>query len=516
MMDRLSKSENAALNFTCSILLQVITAIIGLFLPKLMIGEFGSDVNGLITSITHFLSYISLVEGGIGAIFRASLYKPLARNDNDQLSRVVVTQKRFYRRLGFFFILYVVILSIIYPLIVKTDVDHQYIVILILIICVGTALEYFISLPYTALITADQHVRIVSVVSILTITINFFTSIILIRLHCSFVAVKTATCVIMTAKPLLYSLYVKKNYKLDPNAIPDDSILEQRWNGMVHHIAYFLHSNIDIMLLTVFVGTGAVSVYSIYFAIISGIQKVLSAFSSGVSAGIGHLLWDSDEKRINEVVDEYEFTYGMSATVLFSITIVLIVPFVRIYSRNISDENYIAPLFAYTLVLAQWLYCFRHMYSLISDSANMFKKTQYGAIMESGLNLIVSLILLFVFDSVEMKLFGIAFGTLVGMLSRYLFEIVFLSRNVLKRPIWKPFKMLLSSVFIMIITVLITNIWIPSTIDTYTKWVTIAVVVSVTSLVSFVLVAFFLYKRELMSLCRRLSNLWRKINGKNR
>ena len=40
---------------------------------------YGSDVNGLVSSITQFLGYIALVEGGVGGVIRAALYKPLAK-----------------------------------------------------------------------------------------------------------------------------------------------------------------------------------------------------------------------------------------------------------------------------------------------------------------------------------------------------------------------------------------------------------------------------------------------------
>lgn len=516
MRRTLNKTENALLNFITSILLQVVTAAIGLVLPKLMIEEYGSDINGLITSITHFLSYISLVEGGIGAVFRASLYKPLAQKDNEGLSRVVLTQKKFYRKIGYYFLVYVFLLAIIYPRIAKSDVDNWFILIILLIVSVGTALEYFISLPYVALITADQHVRVVSIISIITVVFNFIISVVLIKMHLSVVCVKISTCIIMAVKPCFYTRYVKKQYSINKNVLPDNDILSQRWSGMVHHIAYFLHSNVDIMLLTIFVGTSSVSVYSVYYSVISGIQKVLSSFSSGVSAGIGHLLWDSDKNKINKVIDEYEFTYGMAATVLYTITLIMIVPFVRIYTRKITDENYIVPLFAYTLVIAQWIYCFRHMYSTISDSANMFKKTQVGAILESAINLIVSVFLLFFFESVEYKLFGIALGTLLGMFSRYIFEIFFLSKNVVKRPLNKPLKLFVSALMIMIVSVMISKSVLWFSVDSFGSWIEAAIIVSIVTLSLFFGISFLFFKNELYGLTRRIVRVWRKKNGENK
>ena len=72
------RTKNATLNIAFSLILQLVTFVRGLILPRIIIPIYGSDVNGLISSIAQFLTYISLLEAGVGSIFRTSLYKPLA------------------------------------------------------------------------------------------------------------------------------------------------------------------------------------------------------------------------------------------------------------------------------------------------------------------------------------------------------------------------------------------------------------------------------------------------------
>ena len=82
-------------------------------------------------------------------------------------------------------------------------------------------------------------------------------------------------------RPVFYVKYVKKHYKLD-NSIPEDNeALKQKWNGMIHHIAYYIHSNTDIAILTVFISTKVVSVYNIYSAIIIGMERIVTSVTSG-------------------------------------------------------------------------------------------------------------------------------------------------------------------------------------------------------------------------------------------
>ena len=56
------RSKKAILNIISSLMMQITILICGFVVPKLIITNFGSNVNGLISSITQFLAYISLLE----------------------------------------------------------------------------------------------------------------------------------------------------------------------------------------------------------------------------------------------------------------------------------------------------------------------------------------------------------------------------------------------------------------------------------------------------------------------
>ena len=100
--------KRTLLNIFSSIILQIVAMGCGLIIPKLILSTFGSEVNGLISSLNQFLSYISLVEGGLGSVILAALYFPLAKNDNKKLSAVVNAANHFFRVIAYIFIVYCV------------------------------------------------------------------------------------------------------------------------------------------------------------------------------------------------------------------------------------------------------------------------------------------------------------------------------------------------------------------------------------------------------------------------
>ena len=149
-------------NIYSSVLLQIVTIINGLVVPRIVLTHFGSDVNGLVSSITQLLSYITIIEGGIGAVIMSALYKPLAENDWKSVSSIIVASRSFFRKLAAFFIVYVLLLSFIGCRLLWNQFDYYYVFSLIVIISMHLFIQYYFSVSYKILLNADRKLFIVS------------------------------------------------------------------------------------------------------------------------------------------------------------------------------------------------------------------------------------------------------------------------------------------------------------------------------------------------------------------
>ncbi|NJE41514.1 sugar isomerase, partial [Faecalicoccus pleomorphus] len=87
-------------NTVSSLIFQVTTIVCGFILPRLILNAFGSNVNGLVNSITQFLGIISFLELGVGAVVQSALYKPLAENSQNDVSKIISSANKFFRRLA--------------------------------------------------------------------------------------------------------------------------------------------------------------------------------------------------------------------------------------------------------------------------------------------------------------------------------------------------------------------------------------------------------------------------------
>lgn len=140
------RGKATLLNIISGLLLQCCTLISGFVIPRIILTYFGSNVNGLVSSLNQFLSYITLVEGGISGVIIANLYKPLVDGDNDKLSSVMVTSDRFYKKIGCIFIVYSVALACLYPVIFKQEFSYLYVASLTIVLSINLLIQYMFSL----------------------------------------------------------------------------------------------------------------------------------------------------------------------------------------------------------------------------------------------------------------------------------------------------------------------------------------------------------------------------------
>ena len=284
------RSKNAVLNIVSALVLQVVTIICGFIVPKMIIMNFGSNVNGLIVSITKFLGYIVLLEAGFGPVVKAILYKPIADRDKTKIQEILKASEKFFKTIAYIFIAYLIALCVILPMIVSTEFDTLFTISLIIIIAISTFAEYFLGMTYKLYIQAEQKTYIVSNIQLITLILNTICTIVLIYSGMSIQIVKLATAFIFVLRPILQMMYVKKKYSIDLKKSRGDYNIKQKWDGLAQHIAFIIYSNTDVVILTLFTNIVEVSVYSVYILIVSGIKNIVMSLSSGIDAIFGNMI----------------------------------------------------------------------------------------------------------------------------------------------------------------------------------------------------------------------------------
>lgn len=458
--------KEVKLNIFASFLLQIVTIISGFIIPKIILTLFGSEMNGLITSINQFLNYITLLEGGVSGVIMASLYKPIEERNIDKISGIVNATNHFFRTIGRIYIIYMVIVAFGYYFFTKSSFSYGFVASLVLILGMNLFVQYYFSLTYKVLLNASGKVYIVSLTQILIIIVNVILLVVIAEIYPQIHLIKLGSAVVFLLQPVMYTHFVKKFYKLDIHAEPDNVALSQRWDGFGQNLAFFIHSNTDVVLLTLFSGLLDVSVYSIYSLVVKGLKSMVISFSTAVVPSMGKILARGNKDEINSSVDMYEFGMDFVATLFFTCGVILIVPFVRIYTARIQDADYIRPLFGILLLLSEYVYCFRDPYVSISYASGHFKQTAKYAYMEAIVNILISVMLIR-----RLGLVGIAVGTLAAMLLRLFCSVYYLKKYILHRSYRSFFKKIAvfwSSSFVIIV---IFMLFVKGNPANYLQWI---------------------------------------------
>lgn len=493
-----SRGEKLALNTVSSLALQVVSVICGFILPRLILETFGSDVNGLVNSITQFLGVITLLDLGVGAVVQSALYKPLADNDTNMISKIYVSANKFFRRLAEILLVYVVLLMIFYPMLVNKSFGHMYTALLIAAICISSFAQYYFGIVNSLLLNADQRGYIQYVAQIITLILNTFACYIIIKLGASIQIVKLTTSLIFLLRPLFLVFYVKKHYSIDKKITYTEEPIKQKWNGMAQHFASYVLNGTDNIVLTMFSTLGNVSIYSVYNVVIIGVKNALLSVTNGFQSLIGEMLAKKETMKLNAFFGFVEWFLHTGTTLVFGCTGVLIVDFVRVYTYGINDADYIQPLFAVLITIANAGHCLRLPYNILILAAGHYKQMQSNYIIAMILNIVVSI------ATVKMwGLVGVAIGTLIAMA----YQTVWMAKYDSKNIICWPFKNFLKQCGVDAITVIIASLAtfkIPMLSVSYVSWFLLAIEAFGIWLIISIVINTIFYRERVLSIFIRV------------
>ena len=499
-----SRGQKAVYNVIAGMGEEIVTMICGLILPRLILSTFGSTYNGLVSSISQFISVISLMKAGIGGVTRASLYKPLANNDTQAISAIVNQTERFMRRVALLFVGFVLVFAAVYSFSLMGEFDWLFSFTLIIIISLSTFAQYYFGFTYSMLLSAGQKQWVTACVNIGAIIANTVIASVLILLGASIHVVKLGSAFVYVVSPFIIYTYTRRKYKIDKTVTAKADLLKQRWDAVAHEVANFVNSNTDIMVLTIFVGLGPVSIYSVHYLVINSLRKVVTHFITGFGAAFGDMYAKGEKELLNKNLRLFELIVFSLVSIIYSVTFVMLTPFVMVYTHGVTDVNYYQPVFAFLITMAGAFSCMRIPYETIVKSAGHYRQTRNASIVEAVINITVSIACV-----IPLGLVGVAIGTLAAAIYRTLLYATYMSRNVAERSIGIFVKRLAITGTVFAGTILLAQLYTTAA-ENVGQWIvgaliTTAIAVTLTALLSMVF-----FRSDVSSFGQKVRNVVRR------
>jgi O-antigen/teichoic acid export membrane protein len=440
-------------NIFFGFLSQLATILLGLVLPKLFITSYGSDMNGLISSVNQIFVYLALFEAGVGTATLVALYGPVGAGNKQKINSILSATNIYYKRAGIFYLGAMIVFAAVYPYVVTTGINTITVSLVILLTGIVGVINFFTQGKYQLLLQAEGK----NYISVnLNIIVNILTNIAKIALLLAGFNVLTVqlTFVIFSMLQVLFiTCYIKKNYQwLDLKVQPDFQAISQKNSVLIHQISSLIFSNTDVLVLTFFTNLKVVSVYALYTLLFGAIGMAINNISNGLMFILGQTFND-DMDRYKRIHNAYELYFLAIIYALFAIAFVFILPFLKRYTAGITDINYIDKYLPVLFVAVNLLSYSRSTASMLVNYAGHFKETKWRSIIESIINLTSSLLFVNL-----LGIYGVLIGTVIALLYRTNDLIIYANRHILKRSPWITYRRCLLDLALFFIVVLASSL----------------------------------------------------------
>lgn len=345
------RTKRTMLNMLFSVASLFTSSVMSLLLTRTVLLYLGSDYNGLNGTISQFLSVLMLVESGFTIAALVKLYKPYGDGDYDSVNKILSKASIEFRKIGFAMLVIGFVVSAGYALLIKTSVDYWTVLVLFFCSIATTAFNFAYVYRCRIMYQVAQKEYVIYAVNILQYLFMYIGMILIIRYTQNIIYARFFYLLInvfagLTIDAVAKRLFPNVKYKVECSDVRIDGTKDL----FVSKLVGILYTSLTPFYLAVFVGTLQTSVYVVYNSVINIINNLINTALVAPQNALGQII-NSEKEKVKKTVMEYEYSALLISSILLTSTIALIIPFIRFYTADVNDINYIQPSVAILLVL---------------------------------------------------------------------------------------------------------------------------------------------------------------------
>ncbi len=422
-------------NLISSIVYQIVLISLSFLLPRLYLENFGSEVNGVLSTIKQIFAYMCLLEAGVGLATTQALYKRIGEGDRDGASAVLSATNTYYKKTGLIYLAIVLVIATVYAYIVPTGIESKVVFTIVILNAVPALFSYFVQAKYRILMEVDGRRYVINNSETIVQLLANAGKVLVLVLTDSLVLIQLVYCVIAMVQLIFLYVYAKWQYKwLDLNTKPDYEAISQKNSVLVHQVSGMVFSNTDILIISFLCDFKAVSVYAIYNIFFSQIQSFITNLISGYSFALGQL-FNTDPDKFKKVYSVYETFYIMCTFIIYTLMAVFLLPLIQIYTGGIEDAQYTNTALVILFVVMNLLSNGKLPINGIIEYAGHFENTRSHALWEMIINIVVTVVAIYYFG-----ICGAIFGTICALVYRSIVTIAYSNLKVLERSTFHTYK----------------------------------------------------------------------------
>ncbi len=438
-----NKDSRIKHNVISSLIYQLVLISISFLLPRLYLENFGSEVNGVLSTIKQIFAYMCLLEAGVGLATTQALYKKIGVNDYSGASSVLSATNAYYNKTGAIYASIVLVIAVVYAYLIPTSINSHVLFLIILLNAVPSLFSYFVQAKYRLLMEVDGRKYVINNSETVLQLASNVGKILVLLLTDSLILIQLVYCLLALLQLGFLYFYAKRRYRwLDLNSTPDFQAISQKNSVLVHQISGMVFSNTDVILLSVLCDFKVVSIYSIYNIFFSQVQTFIISVVSSFTFALGQM-FHTDRDKFDRVFSAYETVYIMATYIIYTLMAVFLLPIIQIYTSGINDAEYTNVFLLLLFVIMNLIANGKLPINGIIEYSGEFRKTRNHAIWEMVINITVSIAAI-----LSVGICGAILGTIAALLYRSIVTIYYANKVVMNRSQMCTYQIILTNVVV--------------------------------------------------------------------
>ena len=446
--------KKSLINSVIGMLTYVISFLPIFIVRKVFIEVLGIQLVGLTSLYTNIISYLTIIEMGVGTAIICSLYRPFDENNYEKVVGYLKYYRKFYRGAALFIFGIGILVVPFLHIFIKGNINAGYVKFGFILFLVNTVIAYLFGYKQCILNVAQDGYKVSIGLTTAKVLIAI-AQVFIIEKYKSFYGYLIVQIIINLIFYILINYYIDKSYpwlkatKGKINKEEKRDLIKTIKGLSLHKIGAILVFGTDNIVISSFIGLSSVTLYNNYIIVINAFGGIVSQAITGVTASIGNLLLDEDKEHIYKT---HKRIFLVNFWIASFITITLVntlTAFIELWlgkGFNLSWE--IVALLIFNL----YFQMMRGQVEQFKDASGEFYKDRYAPLVEGGINLIVSLILVR-----YIGLAGVLIGTVISNVSVIFWTQPYIVyKYVFKKPLFEYFLRYFKYTLIGIVPLILT------------------------------------------------------------
>ena len=393
---KIARTKNTVRNILTGSVSRIINIILPFFNRTVILYVMGTKYLGLSSLFTSILSFLSLSELGLGAAMVYSMYKPIARNDDETICALLNLYKRLYRIIGFVVLgLGMALMPFLRQLINDEIPPEINLHLLYFIYLFNSVLSYWLFAYKNALLQAHQRNDVNNVISAVIIPASYAVMLGALWLTKNYYAYVIWQPVFTIITNLIRSRYVDRHF---PHLKPRGEISSELRRSITKKVAALIGTKLntvvlnaaDNLVMSAFLGMTVIAVYGNYYMIMSSIIGFLGIIYSAMTAGLGNSLQTETVEKNYRDFEKLSFMNSWLVGWCSVCLVCLYQPFMRIW---VGEELMFPFYVVLELGLYFYIYQLRKIPVVYKDAAGIWWEDRFRPYVCMVTNVVLNILL---------------------------------------------------------------------------------------------------------------------------